>query len=157
MRHLLAACVVWLVVVRPVDADAGTLRLVQALGEYHVTILTAPTPLRVGKAEITVIVESADRGHRIENLAMPIRYWPRSHPERVHSAGLRRDHGLFPTAVLEFGESGAWVLQVGVDREVVVVDVTVANAMPRWTELWQWFAWPLIPMIFFVAERFCRR
>lgn len=69
---------------------------------------------------------------------------------------------LFRAAQFELPGTGRWALQVRVDGRdgpaAIAGEVDAAEPLPRWPEIWPWFAWPaLVIALFGVHQILVRR
>src|SRR5713226_8801439 len=53
-------------------ADGGTVRLSDQKGNYRITVFTAPTPLRAGPVDISVLVQDASTGEPASDVHVTI-------------------------------------------------------------------------------------
>jgi len=66
LRAFVILCALTLVLrSAPAYGDGGTVRLMEASGRYLITVFTAPQPLRVGRADVSVLVQDRERGEPI--------------------------------------------------------------------------------------------
>jgi hypothetical protein len=137
-------------------ADGGTVRLSQRQGGYHITVFTAPTPLRAGPVDVSVLVQDARTGQPVPDARVTVRAAPRGragesivHPATSEAA----TNKLFRAAVFELTESGWWDIEVAVAGEGgqtnVRFEVEAAEAAPPWLELWPWLGWPVLAVVLF--------
>ena len=54
-------------------ADGGTIRLSEQKGNYRITVFTAPTPLRAGPVDISVLVQEAATGEPAPGVQVTIK------------------------------------------------------------------------------------
>src|SRR5438445_9925471 len=53
-------------------ADGGTVRLSEKQGNYRLTVFTAPTPLRAGPVDVSVLVQDATTGEPASDVQVMI-------------------------------------------------------------------------------------
>jgi hypothetical protein len=137
-------------------ADGGTVRLSQRLDGYQITVFTAPTPLRAGPVDISVLVQDAGTGQPLPLARVTVRAAPRGRaseailcPATVEAA----TNKLFRAAVFDLPEAGWWEVEVTVEDERgtarVRFEVEAAEAAPRWPALWPWLCWPALAVLVF--------
>jgi hypothetical protein len=136
-------------------ADGGMVRQREQTGAYQVTVFTAPTPLRAGPVDVSVLVLDAATGEYVPDARVTVRLTARGtgdvleHPATEAAA----TNKLFYAAVFELPEPGWWDLEVAVDGPhglaLLRLAVEVDEPPPRWRELWPWFAWPAVAVAFF--------
>ncbi len=146
-------------------ADGGTVRLSQRAGGYQVTVFTAPTPLRTGPVDVSVLVQDADTGQALPGAEVTVRVAPagRGHTATVYPATTEAaTNKLLRAALFELPEAGRWELEVAVQGPLgparVRCEVEAAEPAPRWPEFWPWAAWPvLVILLFGVHQLLVRR
>ena len=136
-------------------ADGGALRLSQRQGPYRVSVFTAPTPLRAGPADVSVLVQG-EGGEPLPEVSVRVRASPHGRPgvPIEHAATTEAaTNKLFKSAVFELPAPGEWDLEVIVDgphgSETVRLTVAVEEASPSWPALWPWFGWPALAVVLF--------
>jgi hypothetical protein len=137
-------------------ADGGTVRLSGRQGDYQITVFTAPTPLRAGPVDVSVLVQDARTGQRLPQARVTVRAAPRgrSHPVLVQPATSEAaTNKLFRAAVFELPEPGWWEVEVAIEGghgpARVRFEVEAAEAAPRWLTLWPWLGWPALVILLF--------
>jgi hypothetical protein len=143
--------------------DGGLVRLSEKVEHWRVTVFTAPTPLQVGPIEISVLVQD-ERGQPVEDLDVTVTI------SNVSSTGLGRTipatqaaatNKIFYDAVGDVSSAGPWRFVVDVagmsEPSRFTFEADVAPARPRWVDLWFWIAWPVIPVMLFVAHQVLSR
>jgi hypothetical protein len=147
----------------PALADGGTLRLTRAAGPFVITIFTAPEPLRVGSAEVSVLVlERGAAGAVLLDATVELRVRAPDGTARMlvasHAAGSNR---LLQAALLELPAPGTWQLTIAVrhesDTATVSLELPVGSAAPRLVAQWPPLALPPLCVLLFVwRERLLR-
>src|SRR5262245_36391392 len=92
-------------------ADGGTVRLSQQEGEYQITVLTSPTPLRAGPIDVSVLIQKAGSNELALDGQVAIQATPRNHAGRTISQVATAEaatNKLFRTANFELPEAGTW-------------------------------------------------
>ena len=141
--------------------DGGLLRLNQAAGPFQISVFTAPTPLRVGFADVSVMVfEQVSRAPVLDaNVRLTLR---RGDLER--SAGATRaaaTNKLLYAASLDLPEPGDWTLAVRVrspeGEGAVSCGLDVADALPRAVVFWPYLVMPVIAIALFAVHQWLKR
>jgi len=153
---LLAPC--HLVTLSPCHAraDGGTVRLSQRAGGYQITVFTAPTPLRAGPVDVSVLVQDAATGQVLPEAQVTIWVAPSgrgsaavAYPATAEAA----TNKLLRSALFELPEVGPWDLEVVVEGPLgparVRCEVEAAEPLPRWLSLWPWLTWPVLVIVLF--------
>jgi hypothetical protein len=153
-------------------ADGGTIRLSERIGAYHITVFTAPTPLRAGPVDISVLVQDAatdkplpEARVTIQLTAVALSGQPTLSQGKDGGAGLIRcpatieaaTNKLFHSAKFELPAAGSWHVEVeleagqGLERSSFTVEAV--EQLPRWVEMWPWIAWPAVVIILFAIRQ----
>ena len=146
----------------PVSADGGSPLFAGTKGGYQITVFAAPTPLRAGSVDISVLVQDALTG----NPATPFRVVVRM--TKSGSAALEypatseaATNKLFRAAQFDLPERGHWDIQVEVEsargRAVIAGELDAAEALPRWREVWPWIGCPVLAIILFSIHQMLAR
>jgi hypothetical protein len=146
-------------------ADGGAVRLLERVGNYQIAVFTAPTPLRAGPVDVSVLVQNADSHEPISGAQVTIKATQQDEPEVTVSHLATTDaatNKLFQAAILDLSAAGRWELEVSVDGSLGTAqartEVEVAEPLPPYLALWPWVCWPIVPILLFaVYQRFARR
>jgi hypothetical protein len=139
--------------------DGGVLRLSRRCGPVQVSVFTAPTPLRAGPVDVSVLVQQAESGQVLLGPAVTVRAVCLEEPGHEVSEPATAGHAtnkLLQAAVLELDRPGRWRLVVEVEaaeRAAVSCDVELAAGLPSWRPLALWVGWPAAAVVLFVAHR----
>jgi hypothetical protein len=137
-----------------VCADGGAFRFAATKSGYNVSVFTAPTPLRAGLVDVSVLVLDASTGAPVTQLPTIVRMTMsgcalREYPATSDAA----TNKLFQAAQFELPKAGLWDLQVKVDtpRGAVMIGGTVEAAppLPRWWDIMPWIGWPALAVALF--------
>ncbi len=141
-------------------ADGGSLQISELRKDRTISVFTSPTPLRVGAADVSILVKHADAGDSAADSKFVVRAWPLSKRQNVISARATHEaatNKLMQAAQLTFNEAGWWHIEVtGPEvgaKHPLGFDVEVLKAFPRWLELSPWILWPLVPIGLYMAYR----
>jgi hypothetical protein len=142
-----------------VHADGGTVRLSRRVGDCRVTVFTAPTPLRVGPLDVSVLVQDAENRRLLPDAAVVVRLTPEGRSEpilRRTASAEQATNKLLRAAQFDIPEAGSWQIAVELDSPrgsgTVAFPVEVGTATPRWWELWGWIVWPAVPVAVFLLH-----
>ena len=139
-------------------ADGGAVRLRERAGAYQVTVFTAPTPLRAGPVDLSVLVQDG-AGECVPEARVVVRLTARGTGEALEypATAEAATNKLFRAAVFELPESGWWDVEVDVEGThgpaLLRFGVEADQRPPRWLELWSWFAWPALAVALFGFHR----
>jgi hypothetical protein len=149
----------------PAMADGGAVRLFERVGNYQIAVFTAPTPLRAGPVDISVLVQNAGNHESISGAQVTIKATQQDKPDVTVSHLATTDaatNKLFQAAILDLSAAGRWELEVSVDGPLGTAQahtvVEVAEPLPPYLALWPWVSWPIVPILLFaIYQRFVRR
>ena len=140
-------------------ADGGLLRARQAAGPFIVSIFTAPEPLRVGPADVSVIVQSS-KGDVLTGAVVDIFLESATPPIEQRRARATHDaaaNKLAQAAVIDLPAAGEWTLTVSVRANGDAADVTcvlpVAPAASRMRAIWPWLLAPPVFIALFAVHQ----
>jgi hypothetical protein len=127
--------------------DGGSVLASKKAGGYHITVFAAPTPLRAGPVDISVLVQDARTGEPLPDARVTVHMTSPGQAALEYPATAEAaTNKLLRAALFELPEPGHWELQVQVEGGQGVAcigcSLDVAEALPRWLQLWQWIAWP---------------
>lgn len=159
MRHIIYSLLSALVLLyspHQLWADGGAVRLSQREGNYQVTVLTAPTPLRAGPIDISVLVQNAVNNELVLEGCVAVTATPRDHPARAVrrlATAEAATNKLFRAAEFELSDPGWWDVEVSIDgplgTEHAQFEMEAADPLPKWLAMWPWFSWPLLVIVLF--------
>lgn len=145
-------------------ADGGALRLAEQKDGYRIAVFTAPTPLRAGPADISVLVQDAATGDPAS--AVQVSIAARRHDvysdEICHPATTQAaTNKLYHAATFELPDPGWYSVKVRVvgDRGATQLDfdVEAGDAFPAALSELPWLGWPLLAILLFVIHQFLVR
>jgi hypothetical protein len=130
-------------------------RLRGRAGAYQVTVFTSPTPFRAGPVDVSVLVQDAATGECLPEARVTLHLTARGtgdvleYPATAEAA----TNKLFHAAVFQLPEPGWWDVEVTVEGPqgpaVLRFEARADEPLPRWLELWPWFAWPALAVALF--------
>jgi hypothetical protein len=140
--------------------DGGAVQCSKVVDGCRVTVFTSPTPLRVGPADLSVLLADAATDAPLPKTAVRVRArvagggWRSWRPATFEAA----TNKLLRMAVIDFSTAGAWQAQVEWNhsgrRAAVQIPIEVGPPLPRWIDLAPWILWPIVPIgLFAVAQR----
>jgi len=142
-------------------ADGGFLRFSKEIDGRHISVFTTPTPLRVGLADIIVLVQEGVSGTPLSTVPIVIHVYPIHDFLRSISAeatAAAATNKLMRAAQLQFSQPGFWHMEVIVKdngtTSKIDFDFEVAEALPPWLDLLPWIAWPLGVIILYALWQF---
>jgi len=101
------------------DIDDAALRAQQLSGAFRVSIFAPADPVEPGPCDISVLVQDADSGSPLLDLAVDIAAQPPTgRPNVLHASHVASANKLLAAATAELPRSGAWNVLVSVRRGV---------------------------------------
>lgn len=141
----------------PAYGDGGLIRAAETIGNYRVTVFTTPTPLRVGPVDFSVLVQDAKKNGPLMNVDVQIclSSIENSMPDMCWTATSEAaTNKLYHAAKFELPRAGRWRVMVEIDGVhgpgQIQFPIEIEKPLPRWTQMWVWIAWPVIPILLFV-------
>jgi hypothetical protein len=130
-------------------------RLRQRAGGYQVAVFTSPTPFRAGPVDVSVFVQDAATGECVPEALVTVclRAPGASRILQCPATTEAATNKLFHAAVFQLPEPGWWDVEVAVEGPqgpaFLQFGVEAEEPLPRWLELWPWFAWPAVAVALF--------
>jgi hypothetical protein len=131
-------------------ADGGTVQLAQVIRGYRITVFTSPTPLRVGEADFSVLVQDAQSGAPLSDARVSFHLGPSAQAKGIiHAVAsyAAATNKLLQAASVSLPAAGRWNAIVDIDGPYgsahTQFPVEISGPLPRWRALWPWFSWPL--------------
>lgn len=166
MRAAYGLALMFVMFVPSVRADGGTVRLSVRENGYRITVFTSPTPLRVGPVDVSVLVQDADRGEPMRDVAVLVRLTPIDPTGPVLEQSASREaatNKLYQAALFELPTAGAgrWQVEIQVEGEQGLAqgrfEMEVGESLPRWATMWLWIAWPVVAVMLFSVHQVLTR
>jgi hypothetical protein len=148
----------------PARADGGLVRGSGVQNGFLVTIFTTPTPLRVGDADISVLVQDAATRETLLDTQVTARVSPQH--EGALPATARLSHAaatnkLLQAATVALPIPGPYRIVVevrrGMARAMIATDVTVEPPLPPLLALWPYLALPPAVVGIFLVRQWLKR
>jgi hypothetical protein len=143
-------------------ADGGSLRLTGKAGRYQISVFSAPTPLRAGPIDISVLLQNASSGDLVTQARAIVRMSKAGRPALEYPATFEAaTNKLFRAAQFDLPEPGRWELRVEVEGvhgpAVIGGEIEASEPMPRWREMWPWICWPALAIVLFCIHQILAR
>jgi hypothetical protein len=143
-------------------ADGGTLRLSKAEGPFVISVFTAPAPLRVGIADVSVLVQRRDGGAVLLDAVVELRTRaPDGTLGLTAASHAQASTGFLHAAPLALPSAGRWQLTTlvrrGRARVTVSCDLPVEVEAPSLPEHWLPLALPALGVLLFMLRRRLQR
>jgi hypothetical protein len=143
--------------------DGGALQYSQPCGEFRISVFTAPTPLRVGLADISVLVQDTATGKPRTEIPVEVMAHPVDKPQQVVQGAATlaaATNKLFRAVQLDLSESGRWHVEVVVTGAAnprrASFEVDVLEPPPAWIEYAAWIGWPFVAVLLFALHQYLK-
>jgi len=147
-----------------VFADGGSIQMRQEAGDLVITVFTSPTPLSVGPADISLLLQKRDGLEPVLDADVSLLLvYPGSNIElHVHPTREQARNKLLYAAPMMLSKAGKWGISVTVARKgkalIAAGTLEVAPPTDRTLSLAGFLAFPPIMIgLFVVRERLLRR
>jgi hypothetical protein len=99
-------------------ADGGAIRIQRDAGPLRITVFSAPEPLRVGAADLSVMVQSREGGAPVLDAEVELRLEgpPPERPIQVRATREQAANKLLYAASVELPAAGTWRLRATCPR-----------------------------------------
>lgn len=141
-------------------ADGGSIQLSKIIGNYEITILTSPNPLRAGPVDISVLVQETGPTKPTADVNVTLHVAPVAHPDEEVLYPATREaatNKLMHAAKFELPAAGRWQVMVVIDgpqgQARTQLEIDALEPLPRWQELWLWIALPVIPIVLYSVHQ----
>lgn len=149
------------------SGDGGTVRLKESTGPFVITIFTAPEPLRVGVADLSVLVQAQGDGEPILDAQVSIRLSLPAPSVRVGEAittqasHAQATNKLLYAAAIDLPAPGTAMLRVDVRRGAemtVSCALPIAPGPPPFAAVWKYLVIPpAVILVFGLHQWLVRR
>jgi len=156
MMTLLAACCTLAM------ADGGKLQFQRKAGAFNISFFSAESPVRVGKADLSVMVQSSADQSPVLDAAVHVRLVRRD-PDSIFSLSAPASHEkatnkLLYAATVDLKSPGQYRVEVSVQTKkesaLVTGDLAVAPPEPPLLAHWPYFvALPVVALLFVLNQR----
>jgi len=137
-------------------ADGGVIRLSEQKGSYRITVFSAPTPLRAGPMDISVLVQDSATGELTSEVQVAIKTVRHDYPAtKIHYSATREaaTNKLYYAANLDLPGAGWYSFDVSIEGALgeanVRFEVEAAESLPPWLAFWPWVCWPALAILLF--------
>ncbi|MFL6464995.1 MAG: hypothetical protein ACJ73N_11375 [Bryobacteraceae bacterium] len=147
-------------------ADGGTVILQKRSGPFMITLFSEPTPVRVGRADLSVMCQKAEDNSPILDAKVLLHLRRPSNSAEIIEFTLPAKHEsasnkLLYAAALDLPSPGNWKVNVDVERNGILASVggslTVLEKQPAIVTYWPFFIIvPLVALLFAINRRLRR-
>src|SRR5262249_24975206 len=133
-------------------------------GNYQIAVFTSPTPLRVGRVDVSVLVQDGTTHEPVSDVQVLVNAVRRDRRGAAIQRPATSDaatNKLFRAAEFDVNEPGWWQFEIVLNGSLgeahVALEVEVAKPLPRYLAMWPWLTWPALPILLFGAHQFLNR
>jgi hypothetical protein len=140
-------------------ADGGVVRMSEVKGSFLVTVFTAPTPLRAGPVDVSVMVQESGGQRPVLDASVSIVLRSKVDDAVLRAAATRAQatNKLLYAAIVDLPAPGDWDLEVTVERGPTSARVqTVLSAIApvaALLSLWPYLAFPAVVIALFALHQ----
>jgi hypothetical protein len=133
----------------PLFADGGIVQFQEQAGPFFVTVFSTPVPLRVGSADLSVMVQNANSRREVLNCDVTLELSkPGDRDIQAHATAAEATNKLLYAAPIVFPSAGKWHLSVDIKETADAVrvngELAVLPELPPLIAHWPYFA--LVPV-----------
>ena len=140
-----------------VYGDGGTMLLHQDAGPFAITLFAAPQPLRVGVADLSVMVQDRTSEEVLLDPAIDLTVAEGASQETVRLARGQVSNRLFQAATVHFSKAGKWrvtlLVRRGNDAATLSTECTVEPDRSRARVVWFYVLLPVGIILLFVLHQ----
>ena len=147
-----------------VRADSGVVRASVIDGSWKITAFSEPTPLRVGLADLTVLVQNAEDDEPVlgATVSLLLKHEDSTMPsiltEATHETATNQ---MLYSSLIDLPAAGRWSIEVAVMQGQqtgrLAFEAEVAEALPMIYELWFWFMLPALAIVLIILNQWLQR
>jgi hypothetical protein len=141
-------------------ADGGAIVCSKSLARYRVTVFASPSPLSVGLADFSVLVQGQSTALPYDSAQISVIAFPKGNPDNRMGGQATREastNKLLRALSIELSEPGCWLLEVTIADDsgtsVVAGEFYVNPPVPSWITLGMWIAWPFPVLAVFLWRK----
>jgi hypothetical protein len=144
-------------------ADGGAVRIEAEAGPFRITVMSAPEPLRVGAADLSVLVQRLEGGSPALDAEVVLRLdGPAPElPIQVRATREQATNKLLYAAAVTLPAAGTWTLRAtvrqGGDAVEVAGELPVVGPPPRLWTRWPYLVLPPAAVACFALREWLRR
>ena len=144
----------------PAAGDGGTMRIVEPAGPFVVGVFSAPEPLRVAPADLSVLVLERAGGRPVLDATVSLELSPpdgsREAPLHLEATHAQATDKLLYAAPFRPAVAGEWALRVTVERGTQSADVgcplPVAPDRTGFAAIWPYLAIPPVAIALYALR-----
>jgi hypothetical protein len=141
-------------------ADGGAVLLHQDAGAFTITLFAAPQPLRIGDADLSVMVQDRTSGEILLDPTVDVTVAQATGRQTVRLAKNLANNRLLLAGTVHFSAAGKWHLTVAVrranDTAQLSTECTVEPGNSRAGLVWFYVLLPVAIILLFVVHQFLK-
>ena len=141
-----------------VRADGGIVLWQRTTGPFIVTVFTTETPLRVGQADISILLENVGDSRPVVDAEVFIELENEAGATVSAEATHRQaQNKLLYCSLIDLPEAGSWkakiIVKEGGETGEALGDLTVIRAQPMFFAYWKLLAFPPVIVFLFIINQ----
>ena len=161
-RHALSRLLLFVIFVPTlsvgVQADGGIVLWQRTTGPFIVTVFTTETPLRVGQADISILLENVGDSRPVVDAEVFIELENEAGATVSAEATHRQaQNKLLYCSLIDLPEAGSWkakiIVKEGGETGEALGDLTVIRAQPMFFAYWKLLAFPPVIIVLFIINQ----
>ncbi len=143
--------------------DSGLIRLSETVGPWRITVMSDPTPIREGRADISVLLQHAQSHDAVLDAAVTLDMVnaQRGLTLSVRATREQADNRLLYAAKFVLPAAGSWDVTTsvarGAEHQRVSWQFTAAPPLPPLAIIWPWLLPAAIAIALYAANQRLRR
>ena len=142
-------------------SDGGTVQFQKQVGPFLVTLFSSPAPLRVGVADLSVLVQRAEDRTDVLDCRVTLRLAkPGEQGIRVDATRAQATNKLLYAASAVLPEPGKWSAEVEISANGRTFqapgELDVSPPQPRVITYWPYFVLPAVAVLLFVLNQWLK-
>ncbi|MEO8605322.1 MAG: hypothetical protein ABI629_22320 [bacterium] len=137
-------------------ADGGVVRVSQVSGPLRLTVFSAPTPLRAGAIDLSVLVQTSDDDATVLDATVAVAVYRTDDPQHALHTAATHDaatNKLLYAALLTLPAPGQWTVEVTANRETVRFAMDADAALPDAVTFWPYLLLPFVALGLFAVHQ----
>lgn len=147
---------------KSIRADSGTVLCQRTTDSILVTAFSTDTPLRIGRSDISFLLESAADTQPILDARVFVELESESGTSlRAEATREQARNKLLYCSLIDFPEAGHWTMKIivkhGALRSVLFHHLIVADGQPKLLAHWKLLMFPPLLALLFITNQWLRR
>jgi hypothetical protein len=144
------------------EPDGGKVQFQNVAGSFIITLFTDPTPLRIGAADLSVMIQNRETHDPVLNGRVQLSlHGPNGRSVKVEATHRQAQNKLLYAAMVRLPESGRWQVDIHVSKGEVSSstngEITILKARSSLVTYWDYLLIPLIAIALFILHQWLKR